>query len=110
MSDKLVYVAGPYSHPDPIVNVREAVYVAERLMGAPGVTALVPHLSMLWHLVLPKPIEWWYQYDLRLLERCDAVFRFDGDSVGADREVAHAETLGLPVFTSMADFEDWADA
>lgn len=41
-----------------------------------------------------------YQYPVaeRLLMRCDAVLRLPGASRGADRDVAHAQALGLPVY------------
>lgn len=44
-----------------------------------------------------------YQYPVahRLLSRCDAVLRLPGASRGADMDVAHAQELGLPVFTSV---------
>jgi hypothetical protein len=39
----------------------------------------------------------------RLLERCDAVVRIGGPSVGADEMVATAQQLGKRVFTDPAD-------
>jgi hypothetical protein len=41
-----------------------------------------------------------YQYPVahRLLERCDAVLRIDGNSRGADLDVARARALGLPIY------------
>ena len=41
-----------------------------------------------------------YQYPVaaRLLARCDAVLRLPGASRGADRDVARAQALGLPVY------------
>lgn len=44
-----------------------------------------------------------YQYPVaqRLLQRCDAVLRIEGDSRGADLDVARARQLGLPVFTDV---------
>lgn len=41
-----------------------------------------------------------YQYPVayRLIERCDAVLRIDGNSRGADLDVARARELGLPIY------------
>lgn len=39
----------------------------------------------------------------RLLERCDAVLRIGGPSLGADRMVATGRRLGLPVFHALTD-------
>ncbi|KWN83677.1 NUDIX hydrolase [Burkholderia ubonensis] len=39
----------------------------------------------------------------RLLHRCDAVLRIDGESRGADADVALARRLGKPVYRSLDD-------
>lgn len=92
----LAYVAGPYTHPDPVLNVRRACEVADEL-DAMGYAVIVPHLSMLWHTVSPQPIETWYRRDLDVLAHCHVLVRFEGASTGADAEVAHALACGIPV-------------
>lgn len=104
----LVYIAAPYSKPDPVENTHSAVLAANELLEAGLVTPHVPHLTYLWHLVTPKSIDFWYEYDLALLRRCDALLRLPGHSTGADREIVYAEEIGVPVFRSVADLEDWA--
>jgi hypothetical protein len=37
----------------------------------------------------------------RLLQRCDAVFRIEGESRGADEDVRLAHRRGLPVYTRL---------
>jgi len=39
----------------------------------------------------------------RLLLKCDAVLRIEGDSKGADQDVAIAQKLGLPVYRSLEE-------
>jgi hypothetical protein len=39
----------------------------------------------------------------RLLEKCDAVFRIEGASKGADEDVRIAKERGLPVYFSMEE-------
>ncbi|MXN77495.1 DUF4406 domain-containing protein [Burkholderia sp. 4701] len=39
----------------------------------------------------------------RLLHRCDAVLRIDGESRGADADVALARSLGKPVYAALDD-------
>lgn len=90
----LVYVAGPYTHPDPVLNVRRACLVADALIRADA-AVFIPHLSMLWHLTSPADIDEWYRRDLDVLDHCNAIVRFHGESVGAEREVEHARSLGL---------------
>ena len=98
-----IYVAGPYTKGDIAINVRNAIYAGNNLRVLCH-TPFVPHLTHLWHMVLPHAdIEYWYEYDMEWLAQCEAVFRLPGESVGADREVARAVELGLPVYHSFAE-------
>lgn len=101
-----VYVAGPLTKGDYIGNIRNACQFADALM-AHGFWPFVPHLSALWDLVSPHGYEDWMALDFAWLKKCDAVFRFPGESPGADREVKLANELGIPVFTSMAAILGW---
>lgn len=94
-----IYVAGPYTKGDVAENVRNAITVGNNLR-ALGHVPFVPHLTHFWHFLIPHDIDYWYQYDLQWLEKCDALFRFPGESKGADNEEAVARGLGLPVYTS----------
>lgn len=97
MSDRpWVYVAGPYTVPDPIVNTREAILVGNQLY-ARGLMPIVPHLSLLSHLIVPQPYEHWLEFDFELLSRCDVLLRLPGASEGADCEVEIAMLDGIPV-------------
>lgn len=62
-----------------------------------GFDVFIPHLTLFWHFINPRPVEFWYEYDLRILTRCDALFRISGESVGADKEVTRAKELSLPI-------------
>lgn len=108
MKKPWIYVAGPYTKPDPVVNARNAIITAIALRDL-GCVPICPHLSMLAHLVSPQPYEFWMRWDFDLLEKCDAVLRLDGDSPGADQETALADTLGIPVLMSMAALKNWCD-
>lgn len=100
MNDKpLVYVAGPYSLGDVKRNVLNAIAAGEKIIEKGGLP-LIPHLSHYWHLNYPKPLGWWYSYDMQLLRRCDCLVRLMGQSAGADQEVLLAIDLGMPVYTS----------
>lgn len=94
----LVYIAGPYTNPDPVENTHNAIVCGEWIEEDFDVAVVIPHLSMLWHLVRPAPLEIWYQRDLHVLERCDAVYRMIGISTGADAEVTHARLHEIPAF------------
>jgi hypothetical protein len=96
MDQPLIYLAGPYTRPDPVANTRQVIKVAEALLRLP-VLPVVPHLSLLWHLVRPRPYRFWLEYDLQLVARADAVLRIPGPSDGADTEVTHARQWHIPV-------------
>lgn len=105
---KLVYLAGPYTHPDPVENTHKIIQEATKIVEDGIVTPVVPHLSLLWHMVTPRPESFWYDYDLQLLKRCDALLRFPGASWGADNEVLFANERSIPVFYSLEDLYSWA--
>ena len=82
----LVYLAGPYSKPDPVANTHQILKIADALLDA-GFVPLVPHLSLAWHLVSPKPYRTWLAYDRQLMLRCDLILRIPGESYGAAQEL-----------------------
>jgi hypothetical protein len=102
MTKGFVYIAGPYTKGDVAVNVKNAVMMGNNLRSL-GFTPFIPHLTHFWHLIQEHGIEYWYAYDMEWLEKCDALFRLPGESVGADKEVERAKQLGIPVFTSFID-------
>ncbi len=103
----LVYVAGPYTS-DPVAGTRAAVHAAEQAERL-GAAVVIPHLSLLWDCISHAPADRWYERDLYLLARCDAVLRLPGSSEGADREVRFARGRGIPVFHAGGDLSDLGD-
>jgi len=97
-----VYIAGPYSHLDPVVNTRNAILAGEELSKR-GHIPYIPHLNLMWHMVAPHEPSFWYAYDLEWLPCCDALLRLPGASTGADNEIEQAKALGMPVFYSIED-------
>lgn len=108
----LVYIAGPYSHPDPLLNGRNAILVAERIYDRSQheLVPVVPHTTMLWQLVAPhEDVDFWYEYDMKILARCDGLLRIPGESWGADEEVRFALARGIPVFHNEDALFGWTD-
>lgn len=117
---KRVYIAGPISQGILEHNLWRADYAFRQLMLA-GFAPLCPHWSV-YHgsarqfhdivlaqaRVLPEYTthEDWLGVDLPWVAVSDAVLRLEGESVGADREVALAESLGIPVFTSIEELKE----
>lgn len=95
-----IYVAGPISLGDQDENVRRGVAAGLELLQA-GYAPFIPHLS---HYVNSEAVlgtedyEKWLQLDFSFIRTCSGVLRIPGISPGADREVAFARTLRLPVF------------
>lgn len=95
-----IYIAGPYTQGDTEVNVRNAYEAANRLADL-GFAPFVPHATHFWHMLFPRPYEFWLELDNQFLPCCQAVLRLPGPSSGADKEVALAKSIGIPVFTDI---------
>ena len=95
---KKVYIASPYTIGDAITNVNRSIKAANQLLEK-GYCPFLPLLYHFWHLVTPKKYEEWLELDMEWLKSCDIVVRLPGESSGADREVALAKELGIPVKT-----------
>ena len=105
---KRVYIAGPYTKGDVAVNVRNAVLAGQKILEA-GHSPYIPHLCHFWHFLIPGPWEQWIKHDEQWVGVCHAVLRLEGQSVGADGEVALAKSLGIPVFLDMSELLKWID-
>jgi len=99
MSDRKirVYIAGPYTSGDTILNTRVAMETWLKLWAA-GFIPICPHWTMFQHFLTPLPKQEWLEYDSYILAICGAVLRLPGDSEGADQEVEFATHNGIPVF------------
>ncbi len=97
-----VYVAGPISQGDTLVNIRRGIEAGQELWRL-GYVPYIPHLDALWHLFYPKGYDGWIPYDLEWLKLCQAVVRLPGESWGADTEEDAARQLGIPVYHSVQE-------
>ncbi len=102
----LVYIAGPYTNPDPVINTRRAIQTGLKLYELGLAVPEIPHLSLLTHLVEPREVDFWYQFDKEKLVHCHFLLRLEGESTGADAEVESAREWGIPV---MYDKSGWDD-
>lgn len=101
----MIYLACPYSHPDPAV--REARFqvacrtAADLLLSGEAVFAPVVHGHPLVELGVPGDWSFWSRLDHAMIERCDEVrvLALPGwdTSVGVRQEVLLARSLGKPV-------------
>lgn len=100
-----VYVAGPYTKGDVALNVKEAVRASDELLKL-GYAPYCPHLTHFWHMLFEHEYQTWLDLDNEWVTCCDALLRIPGESSGADKEVALAESLGLPVFFSVGELAE----
>jgi hypothetical protein len=71
-----------------------------------GCIPFCPHLTALWDFVdQSMGYEDWMQICFAWIPQCHGVMRIPGESSGADREVAFAESLGIPVFYSLDEIK-----
>lgn len=101
-----IYVAGPYTKGDVAVNVRKAIDAGEEL-ASHGFAPFVPHLTHFWHMIHPRPYEFWCDLDNEFVVCCDALLLLPGDSAGVVAEADLATRNGIPVFQSVPEILDW---
>jgi hypothetical protein len=103
----LIYVAGPYTAPDDegrIANTQRAMQAGLVILGR-GHTPFIPHFTHYFDLYVEKrlglrlPSNIYYDWDMVILDRCDALL-YLAPSPGADKELERASELGLVVFYS----------
>ncbi len=107
MGERLrVYLAGPISKGGLAANIKQGTDAAVTLMRA-GFAPFCPQLTCYMGGDLPAAApagfshDDWLGVNLQWVAVSDAVLRLPGESVGADREVACADELGIPVYDSM---------
>jgi len=103
-----VYIAGPISKGPLERNIRRAFDAANILM-MNGFHPYVPHFCCFMDITHPHPYERWMTLGFAFISTCEAVFRLDGESTGADRECDFAIAIGIPVFNSIESLIDYRD-
>jgi nucleoside 2-deoxyribosyltransferase len=101
----LVYLASPYSHPDPAFREQRfqaaCRAVIEFLRAGQPVFSPIVHSHALVEHGLPTDWRFWERFDRTHLARCDevVVLMLDGwqESVGVAAELDIATTLGKPI-------------
>ena len=104
---KAVYIASPYTIGDVAKNVRRQVDTATILIDC-GMAPFWPLNSHFLHMFWPKSYETWVKLDEAWVKKCDALYRLEGESNGADREVLIAKENGIPVFYNLNDLYEWS--
>jgi hypothetical protein len=97
-----IYVAGPMTVGNRFANVRAAIDIGVKLMNM-GHDVYIPHLNDFVDLVHPQTEETWIRQNFAWIDVCDALYRIEGYSVGADREVERASYQGKRIFYELRE-------
>lgn len=111
---KLILIAGPYrsgTNDDPDLMARNLARLEEAAwpifdaghIPMIGEWVALPVLRGAGGRSVAEPIakEIFYPTAARLIEHCDAVLRLEGESTGADQDVALAQARGIPVYRAV---------
>ena len=117
MTNKLIYITGPYTQGDTTENIRNAIAVADIVLRT-GNIPYIPHLSHLWQMISPHSWEKWVEIGCFMVARCDAFIRITGISTGANREEMVAVEKNLPIarisppfmITDIKELMEWLSA
>ena len=95
-----VYIASQYYHGDQEANVLRQISTFHAL----AIHGFVPFAPLLGHYVDKHyrfDYDWWLAWCFEWVKVSDCVLRLEGESNGADKEVALAKKLGIPVYYSL---------
>lgn len=113
MKSQVIFVAHPYTGATPEEvhqNVCRAMMIGDALI-AKGHVPFIPHFTHFLHLHLlglrgeSYDYEVWMRITLAMVGRCDAFYN-EAPSPGADRELARAGELKLPIYRTLAEVPD----
>ena len=101
----MIYLASPYSDPDPAVRKRRfeatCAYAVEAIGEGQLIYSPIVHSHALAERGLPGDWEFWAEHNRVMLPRCKAVvvLALAGweRSIGLQAEVGYARALGLPI-------------
>ena len=99
MKRELVYLAGPITKNNRNLNFYQACEAQIRLMRTGEYSCYNPILSMANFENSNVSWEEWLECDESWIRVSDLLLRLPGESKGADREVAYAISIGVPVVT-----------
>ena len=101
----MIYLASPYSDPDLMVRQQRFLMVcreaANLMRQGEMVYSPIAHGHCISRCGLPFDADYWDAHSRLMLARCEslAVLRLDGweTSVGVQREIELAKTMGIPI-------------
>ncbi len=104
-----VFISSPYSKGDMGRNVRVNMDCANELINK-GFTPFIPLLFHFQDMVHPQEYDVWLRLTTDWIDSCDFLLRLPGESNGCDKEVKHAIDIGVPVFYSIEELEEYVNS
>jgi hypothetical protein len=101
-----IYVAGPFTHPNPEDNLLRALEISSQLIDI-GAAPFCPHLFYYYDLIKKRSYNDWLELCFKWVSQCDLFYRISGYSTGSDKEEALAFELGKPIFKSINEVRKW---
>lgn len=106
-----VYVLSAWEEHDgkfgKVTNMGRSIDVAEHLYSSGNCIPVVPDLTIAWNQVYPRSPEFWLEYRVQLMSRCDVALCVGSDADLAEKELSEASRIGLPVFYTGEDLQNW---
>jgi hypothetical protein len=106
MEKAKIYISSPYLGIDVEASLERQIATAALLIDA-GCNPYAPILNHLIQMKWKKAEEVLYKLDFEWLKECDAVYRLQGNSARADKEVSFAQAKHIPVLYSMMEVLDF---
>ena len=103
-----VFISGPYGTGNKEDNLNNVVEASNKLIDM-GFVPVIPHFYHYIEIKHEKPYDVWMECALNLLERSDIYLRLPGESPGADKEEAFADTLDMAKYYSIDELEKDAE-
>jgi len=106
---KVLYISGPFSHPDPVHGIPKNILLASEaalVAWRDGWAVHCPHKNCAgFEHAAGIPYETWIQGDLEFVRRADAICMVGSwtKSPGALQEYRLARDLGLPIYRYIAE-------
>ena len=94
---KRIFISGPLTVGDQMMNIRNAIDVAEIVINGKH-CPVVPHYSSYHNMIHQHSYDDWMNICYCMLEGSDVMFRINGKSYGADLEEKFANKHGIPIF------------
>ncbi len=113
---KRIYVAGKYSADNVVEilqNIGKGQHICSELFGL-GYAPFCPWHDHLYAIDLcydSLTKKQFYDFSIAWLEVSDAVYVISGagDGTGVDAEIEIAENLGIPIFSTLFDLNEWRE-